>query len=284
MLILNSTSDLIRVVTSAAGTVDVHASWVDKATTGITAGRTNTVNISTATTTTVVASPASGVERTVKFMAIRNRHASTANTITVLHSDGTNIPEIIRVTLAAGDQLQYTDDKGFEVVDSQGRTRINTSNNGSGAATNALNIGVLASDVTNNNATANTIADITGLSFSMTAGETYYFKFTIHWTSAATTTGARFSVNGPASPTMLRFHSRYSLTATTETLNQGLSAYDTPAGANATPAATGSNIAIVEGFITPSANGDLIARFASEVSSSAVIARAGSFVEWVRVL
>jgi hypothetical protein len=122
------------------------------------------------------------------------------------------------------------------------------------------------------------------LSFPVSAGETYYFKFTIQYTSAATTTGARFSINGPASPTALRFHSRYSLTATTETLNHGLSAYDTPAGANATPAATGSNIAIIEGFITPSAAGTVIARFASEVASSAVIARAGSLLEWIRVL
>jgi len=52
MLILSSTSDIIRVVTSAAADVDVHASWVDNASGTITPGRTNTAPITTATTTT----------------------------------------------------------------------------------------------------------------------------------------------------------------------------------------------------------------------------------------
>ena len=49
MLILSSTSDLLRVTTSAAGDVDVHASWVDNASGTITPGRTNTAAITTAT-------------------------------------------------------------------------------------------------------------------------------------------------------------------------------------------------------------------------------------------
>lgn len=149
----------------------------------------------------------------------------------------------------------------------------------------------MASDVTNNNASANTIADVTGLSFSVTAGEGYWFKFRILYTAAATTTGSRWSVNGPASPTMLAFRASNGLsaagTAGTDVMTEvNAAAYDSPAASNASsPTATANqgNVAVIEGFIQPSANGTVIARFASEVSSSAIVAKAGSLLEWYRV-
>lgn len=135
----------------------------------------------------------------------------------------------------------------------------------------------LASDVVNNNATANTIADVTGLSFAVTAGTIYRFKATIYYTSASTNTGSRWSVSGPASPTFLSYSSNYSLTATTQTLNN-LSAYDLPANSNANSLT--NSIAEITGIIKPSANGTVIIRFASEVSNSAITAKAGSTLEW----
>lgn len=283
MLLLASTSDLIRVTTSAAITVDVHASWVDMNGATITPGRTNTL-ISTATTTTVVASPASSTFRTVKTLTIRNRHATTSVNITVIHTDGTNAVELIFITLLAGEVLHYHEAAGFWIANNLGQTKSAFVQGATGPAVNALNLVVLASDVTNNNATLNTIQDVTGLSFTMVAGETYRFRFTIQYTAAATTTGSRWSINGTGSPTALRYRSQYSLTTTTFTINEGISAYDTPAASNATSATTGANIAIVEGFITPSSGGTLVGRFASEVANSAIIARAGSMLEWYRVL
>lgn len=283
MLLLASTSDIIRVDTSGTANIDAHVSWVDKSGSTITPGRTNTT-ISSATTTTIAGSPAASTYRTIKTIHIRNRHATTANTITVEHFDGTTGVELISLSLLAGYVLHYDEGAGWEILDTLGRSLQNSSANGTGAAVNSTNLVVLASDVTNNNASANTIADVTGLSFSVTAGETYFFRFNIQYTAAATTTGSRWSVNGPASPTALRYRSTYSLTTTTQTTNHGLTAYDTPAASNATSAATGGNTAIVEGFITPSADGTVIARFASEVSSSAIVARAGSLLEWYRVL
>lgn len=137
-------------------------------------------------------------------------------------------------------------------------------------------------DVTNDNASANTIASITDLDFPVEAGQTYHFRFVIPYTAAATTTGARFSITGPASPTFLAYESRYPLTGSTNTLNFGLTAYDTPASANATSLTTG-NLAIIEGIIKPSANGTITARFASEVSSSAITAKAGACVQYTKV-
>lgn len=136
---------------------------------------------------------------------------------------------------------------------------------------------VLTAEVINNNAIANTLQDITGLSFSVTSGTRYGFQFLIPYTAAATTTGSRWTINGPAT-SFLSYTSRYTLTATTETVNY-LSAYSQPAASNASSLAAG-NIAVIEGFLTPSANGTVIARFASEVLSSAITAKAGATLFW----
>ena len=281
MILLASTADLLRIVTSAAVTVDVHASWVDLNGSTVTPGRTNTA-ISTATTTTVVASPGSSTYRTVKSLTVRNRHATTAQNVTINHTDGTTSVELIKVTLAAGECLHYHEAAGFWISDTFGRVKTNTSENGSGAAVNALNLVVLASDVVNNNAVANTIANVTGLSFSVTAGETYHFEFFIPYTSAATTTGSRWSISGPGSPTMLNYTSQYTITATTLTSNYA-TAYDIPAASNAS-SLTAGNIAWLAGIIKPSANGTVIARFASEIANSAITAKAGALLKWYRTL
>lgn len=282
MILVDGTTDLLRVITSSTATVDVHATYVDDNGTTRTPGRTNTL-LSSIATTTVVAAPGSGVHRSVKTVTIRNRHASTACDVTVIHSDGTNVPELVKATLNAGDSLHYDEHQGWTARDNLCRVKERDDNLLASASPDFTTV-VLGSDQTNNNATANTIADVTGLSFSVTAGSTYWFRFLVMYTAAATTTGSRWSVNGPASPTLLIFRSEYSLSGTTQTLNAGLSAYDTPAASSASSAATGSNIAKVEGFITPSASGTVILRFASEVSASAIVAKAGSILHWQQVL
>jgi len=133
----------------------------------------------------------------------------------------------------------------------------------------------ITADVTNSNATANTIADVTGLSFAVVSGSTYRFRFVIPYTAAFVTTGARWSINGPTT-TLLSYTSTYPLTATTSTLNYA-SAYDIPSASNATSLLSG-NLAVIEGIIVPSATGTVIARFASEIASSAIVAKAGAHV------
>ena len=76
MINLTSTSDLLELVTGSALVLNVHASWVDLASTTVTPGRTNT-SISSTTTTTIVASPASSTQRNVKTITIRNTDASS---------------------------------------------------------------------------------------------------------------------------------------------------------------------------------------------------------------
>jgi hypothetical protein len=143
----------------------------------------------------------------------------------------------------------------------------------------------LGAAVTNNNAVANTMQDVTGLSFAVTAARIYRFKFVAQYSADAATTGSRWSVSGPAT-TFLQYRSEYALTATSRTVNDGLGgAYDSPAACNASSASTAArNMAIVEGTIVPSADGTLVMRFASEVAGAAITASAYSSVEYEEVI
>lgn len=135
----------------------------------------------------------------------------------------------------------------------------------------------LGSDVVNNNSTANTLADVTGLSFTVTAGITYRFRALIIYTAAATTTGSRWSINGPASPTLLAYNSTYPNSAIAATVNYNV-AYNLPAASNTVSPFTTGNIAQIDGIIKPSANGTVVIRFASEIANSAITAKAGSTI------
>lgn len=120
MLLLTSTSDIVRVVTGSAAAIAVHASWVDNASGTITPGRTNTASISTATTTTVVASPGASTQRNVKYLNITNNHASASTQVTVQHFDGTNSEDLMGVTLLAGENLIFDSPGGWSHRDVQG--------------------------------------------------------------------------------------------------------------------------------------------------------------------
>ncbi len=286
MIVLQDTNDTLEVVLNAAHTTNalpVVSNWRDITTSGYTPGRSN-INTNGTTPITAVAAPGASTQRVIDFVSIYNRDTVNQQ-VTVRIDDNSTEYVLTVVTLGPGERVEYQEGIGWTAYNSAGaqKTIITGTNN---LISSGLSMTVLGTDVTNNNATLNTMQDITGLSFPVTNGNTYYFRFVIHYTSAATTTGARWSIAGSAGATFsaLRFYSQYSLTTTTITNNQGLSAVDTPAASNATPAAVGSNIAIVEGFAVCSASGSMIGRFASEVANSAIIARAGSIVEYAQVL
>lgn len=120
MLLLTSTSDIIRIVTgSAVSTITVNTSWVDNASGTITPGRTNT-NITTATTTTIVGSPGASTQRNVKGIYITNNNASSSCQITVQHFDGTTSTDLMGVTLLAGENCIFNADGEWSHHDSQG--------------------------------------------------------------------------------------------------------------------------------------------------------------------
>ena len=187
-MLLTSTSDLIQVVTSAAGTVEVHADYADAsgappAVSGM--GRTNT-SISTAATTTVVGSPAASTTRKVLNLMISNSHASTANTVTIRHTDGTTPIQIEQITLLAGERWAYREGMPSRVVDAAGLEKTNAP-----LAIGQYSVSQLGSTVSNSTTTA---AKITGLDQVCAAG-TWIFEYFLRLQSSLGTTGWKLSTN-----------------------------------------------------------------------------------------
>lgn len=276
MIILSETTDNLQIVLSGAVTTNqlqCFTSWRDRTATTFVAGRTVT-NTNNTTDVNLAAAPASSTQRVVDFISVYNND-TTNKTVTIkLDANGTEY-KLFVTTIASGETIQYQEGRGFSVLATTGAIKQSI-NQGANASTTGLTAVVLGADVTNNNAVANTIADVTGLSFSVLATKTYYFKFVIRYTAAATTTGSRWCVNCTAGTAAnLTFTSEYTLTATTSTRNAMVQGFDLPAASNAS-SIVAVNMAIMQGHFTPTADGTFIARFASEVSSSAIVAKAGS--------
>lgn len=120
MLNLASTSDVIRIVTGSAAQIECHASWADLNGTTVSLGRQNTPHITTATTTTVVASPGASTVRNVKHLNITNDHASQSCAITVEHYDGTTAEELVAVTLLSGENMVFGEGGRWTHYDANG--------------------------------------------------------------------------------------------------------------------------------------------------------------------
>ncbi len=280
MINLLNTTDKLEMALDAASTLcqsvvtykDYTSSAISPSRLVIASNGTSQVDIS--------GSPAASTQRVIDYISVYNDEASLSRTVTIRYNGNGTTYNLFKCTLAAGEKLEYTDANGWRVFASQTGAIKNSINQGANAPLGAtLNSVVLGSDVINNNAVANTIQDVTGLSFAVTAAKRYYFKFVIFYTAAATSTGSRWGVTCSAGTAAeLSYTSEYSLTTTTTTRNALLQGFDLPAASNATSAATGNNMAVIEGIFTPTANGTFTARFASEVLSSAITAKAGSVV------
>jgi len=123
MLLLTGTAHKIQIITSGTANIDVHTSYMDyTAPSTATPGILNTL-ITTAATTDVTGSPASGAQRNVQTLIARNSHASSSNTVTVQHTDGTTVSTLLKYTLLAGETL-FCLDKEWYVIDSSGGRKL----------------------------------------------------------------------------------------------------------------------------------------------------------------
>lgn len=267
MLILTNTgTDKLQVISSSAATMDVHASWSDLLSGAVTPGRTNTA-ISSATTTDVVATPAASTVRNVKTLHIRNKSATLACDVTVQYNQNATLFELHKVTLQTGDTLEYIEGIGFFVITSSAKLDAKLR---------------VAADVVF--ATAATFADITGLTCPVVSGRQYNFETHLYHISNATTTGAQFAIGG-VTMTAMRIQEKdvilASLTADTSgSSTTDVTAVNTAAMAEGTGAAT-VVIAIMSGWFNPSASGTFAIRGTSEVSVAAGLTiKQGS---WARV-
>jgi hypothetical protein len=201
LIILSATTDSLEIISALVGaslTVDAHCSWNDyDGTSAFVPGRTNAA-ISTATTTTILAAPAGGHYRNAKTINIRNKHATLSAVITVQFNQNATLIELHKVTLAAGECLEYIEGVGFFVL---------------GAANPVLALS-LAADLANS---VTLPQEVTGLTAAMGVG-TWNFRYTIVYQTSVTTTGVRFSVNHSGTVTKFTYNWGYvDTTATAST-------------------------------------------------------------------
>lgn len=123
--------------------------------------------------------------------------------------------------------------------------------------------------------------DVTGLSFPVTAGKTYRFRFMVDFVVAASADGTLWGINGPAA-TRMNYSTKVPSSVSAEQISHGNTSYDN-AGTTATPPTTSpstlAGIAEVWGTITPSADGNIICRGKSE-NASGTLAKKGCSVEY----
>lgn len=263
MLLLATTTDKIQLVTSVACTVDVHVSFIDAVGSTLVptgGGRQNTA-ITTATTTDILAAPGASTTRNLKKMTARNK-GSTAVDVTVVFDQNSTDFELHKVTLLAGECLQYIEGIGFFVLSSSRLDRW------------------LRVQTDYVNATTS-FTDITGLTCPVESGKTYNFEAHLYHFANATTTGPRFGINGPTlSAIQVNIYDVVTTGTDTTTMRSGSAqAVDTSAaGATATGRITTPTMAIVSGSFTTGAAGTFAMRGQSEVAVAAgVTVRAGSW-------
>jgi hypothetical protein len=123
--------------------------------------------------------------------------------------------------------------------------------------------------------TSTGFADVTGMTFSLAANTSYSILCELSYLTAATTTALQVSLNGPASPTAVRFTVTTG-TSATATHRASQSAYD--AVTNPASALTTALPVRLAGTIENGANaGTLALRMRTEVNASSVTIQRGSF-------
>lgn len=263
-MILTST-DAVEMITSAAGDIDVWASYVDRSSTPAFTPGNQAANPTTATTTTIVSAPAASTHRNVKEILVRNASATVTNDITIqLDKSATNY-ECFKITLLPGESFGYADGYGFFKHATTGRMD--------------KKLRVTANVV---NATT-AFADVTGLTTAVESGKFYCFEAHLFHTNDAATTGSRFAINGPAMTAMrIAIIDTVTNSVSASAFTTGAStALDSSAAGATTTGSTTARLGILSGYINPSAAGTFAIRCQSEVAvANGVTVLAGS---WLRI-
>ena len=121
---LDATTKSLELTTSSTADIDYAVSFVDMTTSVFTPGDGHGT-INTAGTTVIVAAPAASTQRGVKSLSVFNRHATTANTVTVKKDVSGTEYILFKATLAAGESLQWADGCEWSVFDASGDKKVN---------------------------------------------------------------------------------------------------------------------------------------------------------------
>jgi len=134
----------------------------------------------------------------------------------------------------------------------------------------------IARKTADQNISTTAFADVTDLTFPVVSGKRYRYEFRGAYTTAATTTGIAFSVNGPTiGADGLLVEVMFGLSSATSMQSEAMTAYDTATASTA--AHTAALPFKVSGFLHAGASGTLALRIASEVAASNVTPKKNSF-------
>ena len=137
----------------------------------------------------------------------------------------------------------------------------------------------LAADVTNN---TTTLANVTGLALALAANSTYQIDGRVMFQTATTTTGIRLTQTVPSGATVVaQWNTPTSLTASTLANHRAADAGATTTAIETANANTLATTSIL--VITAATAGNLQIRFASEVSGSKAVVKAGSNLVAIKV-
>ncbi len=261
MIIVQATTQSIKIVASAACDLDVAFTSTDRdqTTHAVEGSQTEFGNITTTTPFAVVSAPSAGKDRSLLEGYCRNVGSSAVDVTVYVDVNGT-LYELIKETLLAGETLQYTELTGFFKISSGRLDRWMR----------------LASNYVN---ATTSFSDITGLICPVNNGRIYNFEAHLYHNNDASTTGSRFAINGP---TMTAFRLATidtvtpSVTASAHSAGS-VTAVDTAATAQTT-GTTAVRLAILSGTAVPSAAGNLQVRGQSEVAvANGLTVQAGSW-------
>lgn len=120
-------NETLNLQLTTAVTVDVVLSYADYTAVTLTANGGQTT-ISTTANTTILEGPASGTQRQLKFLSIRNRDVVTTGLTLKKNVAAVEYLLTAPIILKAGESLQYQDQSGFLFYDSNGRTHLSSLN------------------------------------------------------------------------------------------------------------------------------------------------------------
>lgn len=271
MQLILTTTDKVQLVSSAAANLDVVCTTTQASTASPPVPDppgNHVANIQTAATTDIIPVASGSKVRAVKSIFVRNKHATQPCDVTIVMDVSATDYELFKCTLNPNDILEFIEGIGFFTI----------------VAVTALDKKLyVASDVIN---ATTSFADITGLTCPVEAGKKYAFEAMLFHIENASTTGARFGVNGPAM-TSLRLGQMGvfagSITAATmQSQVADVTALDTAIVVATSSAGTPQVVPCwIMGGFEPSANGTFAMRQQSEIAVAAgITTKRGS---WCRI-
>ena len=278
MIILSNTTDSLQVVLASAITTNqlrCYVAYRDTTATTITPNRA-VADTNSTTPVTLLSAPAASQQKIVDYLSIYN--SDTANAVVTVYINSSSVTyKLLETTLEVGEKIEFQEGSGFRCLTSNGSLKI-ADNQGVQAISNTVNSTIISSNVANS---AIAYANVTGLQFAMTAGETYWFKFYIAVITNSQARGFRYAVNSSATASYLSYMRMWATNVNANAFYISKD-YDSAEAASFTSVVAGSMVTM-EGIITASTSGNLIARFGSSIAGNLMTTRAGSVVFYQRI-